>query len=244
MTCRSQQQQGRTAQQMVMRNGTPAQSPTPTWGVSSYCRLVHAKLCFAVSDSLSCCVCVFACHCRCCLLTTAQATRRDKESRRRAGAGRQARLRGADRGGGGGDAAADSQGGTEGLPAQVSTQNLVSRYRTRADQRTCPQHQLPTCDAAHAAEANPGSKVCWPRANHVVAPSHSVFKVAAVLCRALLPLLLLLLLLPPHPHSNSNEALKVIKEQAKQQQWAADKAIMEEWAAQQEKHEAARKAQV
>jgi endonuclease/exonuclease/phosphatase (EEP) superfamily protein YafD len=42
----------------------------------------------------------------------------------------------------------------------------------------------------------------------------------------------------------SNEALKVIKEQAKQQQWAADKAIMEEWAAQQEKHEAARKAQV
>jgi translation initiation factor 2B subunit (eIF-2B alpha/beta/delta family) len=42
----------------------------------------------------------------------------------------------------------------------------------------------------------------------------------------------------------SNEALKVIKEQAKQQQWAADKAIMEEWAAQQERHEAARKAQV
>ena len=36
----------------------------------------------------------------------------------------------------------------------------------------------------------------------------------------------------------------MIKEQAKQQQWAADKAIMEEWAAQQEKHEAARKAQV
>jgi hypothetical protein len=38
--------------------------------------------------------------------------------------------------------------------------------------------------------------------------------------------------------------LKVIKEQAKQQQWVADKAIMEEWAAQQERHEAARKAQV
>lgn len=42
----------------------------------------------------------------------------------------------------------------------------------------------------------------------------------------------------------SNEALKVIKEQAKQQQWAADKAIMEEWAAQQDRHEAARMAQV
>jgi hypothetical protein len=57
-----------------------------------------------------------------------------------------------------------------------------------------------------------------------------------------LMLLLLLPLLPVHTHSN--EALKVIKEQAKQQQWAADKAIMAEWAAQQEKHEAARKAQV
>lgn len=46
------------------------------------------------------------------------------------------------------------------------------------------------------------------------------------------------------PSPCSNEALKVIKEQAKQQQWAADKAIMAEWAAQQERHEAARKAQV
>jgi hypothetical protein len=42
----------------------------------------------------------------------------------------------------------------------------------------------------------------------------------------------------------SNESLKAIKEAAKQQEWAADKAIMEEYAAQMEKQEAARRAQV
>lgn len=42
----------------------------------------------------------------------------------------------------------------------------------------------------------------------------------------------------------SNEHLKAIKEEAKQKEWAADKAIMEEYAAQMEKQEAARKAQV
>lgn len=42
----------------------------------------------------------------------------------------------------------------------------------------------------------------------------------------------------------NNESLKAIKEAAKQQEWAADKAIMEEYAAQMEKQEAARKAQV
>lgn len=42
----------------------------------------------------------------------------------------------------------------------------------------------------------------------------------------------------------SNEALKVIKEEAKQKEWAADKAIMEEYAAQLDKQEAARRAQV
>eukprot|EP00878_Enallax_costatus_P025426 GHUV01027202.1.p1 GENE.GHUV01027202.1~~GHUV01027202.1.p1 ORF type:complete len:436 (+),score=163.52 GHUV01027202.1:3278-4585(+) len=43
---------------------------------------------------------------------------------------------------------------------------------------------------------------------------------------------------------HNNEALKVIKEEAKQREWAADKAIMEEYAAQLDKQEAARKAQV
>jgi hypothetical protein len=38
--------------------------------------------------------------------------------------------------------------------------------------------------------------------------------------------------------------LKAIKEAAKQQEWASDKAIMEEYAAQMEKQEAARRAQV
>jgi hypothetical protein len=42
----------------------------------------------------------------------------------------------------------------------------------------------------------------------------------------------------------SNESLKAIKEAAKQQEWASDKAIMEEYAAQMEKQEAARRAQV
>lgn len=42
----------------------------------------------------------------------------------------------------------------------------------------------------------------------------------------------------------SNEALKVIKEEAKQREWAADKVIMEEYAAQLDKQAALRKAQV
>ncbi|KAF6260771.1 hypothetical protein COO60DRAFT_846345 [Scenedesmus sp. NREL 46B-D3] len=42
----------------------------------------------------------------------------------------------------------------------------------------------------------------------------------------------------------NNESLKAIKEAAKQQEWAADKAIMEEYATQMEKQEAARRAQV
>jgi hypothetical protein len=42
----------------------------------------------------------------------------------------------------------------------------------------------------------------------------------------------------------SNESLKLIKEQNKQAEWAADQAIMAEYAAQMEKQEAARKAQV
>eukprot|EP00879_Flechtneria_rotunda_P015380 GHRR01016079.1.p1 GENE.GHRR01016079.1~~GHRR01016079.1.p1 ORF type:complete len:262 (+),score=105.62 GHRR01016079.1:1221-2006(+) len=42
----------------------------------------------------------------------------------------------------------------------------------------------------------------------------------------------------------NNETLKVIKEDAKQKEWAADKAIMQEYAAQLDKQEAARKAQV
>eukprot|EP00775_Hariotina_reticulata_P009578 gene9578-9740_t len=42
----------------------------------------------------------------------------------------------------------------------------------------------------------------------------------------------------------NNESLKLIKEQAKQAEWAADQAVMAEYAAQMEKQEAARKAQL